>query len=125
MNSSILCRLVAAALPELRPRGMGLGADKVVMQNKNVQSKTKEEEELKLEKGTFVKVLKGKHTNYGQIEGFDDDPTRVFVKMALSGEILSLNVGVLQPVTKSEYSKNSKVLSACIRKQKKFNLCVL
>jgi hypothetical protein len=52
-------RLVAAVIPELRPKDMGLGADKVALQKKNTDSK-KEEEELKIEKGTFVKIIAGK-----------------------------------------------------------------
>ncbi|XP_033314674.1 G-patch domain and KOW motifs-containing protein-like isoform X2 [Bombus bifarius] len=104
-------KLVAAVIPELRPKGMGLGADKVALQKKNTDSK-KEEEELKIEKGTFVKIIAGKQSNnYGQIEGFDDDAGRLIIKLALGGNIISVNEFMVQPVTKSEYSKNSKVLN--------------
>lgn len=91
-----------------------MGADKALLKQ-NAQTKTKEEEDLKLAKGTFVKIITGKHANnYGQIEGFDDWAGRLIVKMALSGETLSLDEGVVQAVTKAEYAKNSKVLSAYI-----------
>lgn len=103
-------KLVSPVVPELRPKGMGLGADKVTLQKKNTDSK-KQEEELKIEKGTFVKIIAGKQSNnYGQIEGFDDDAGRLIIKLALGGNIISLNEFMVQPVTKSEYSKNSKVL---------------
>ncbi|XP_033178857.1 G-patch domain and KOW motifs-containing protein isoform X4 [Bombus impatiens] len=83
-------KLVAAVIPELRPKGMGLGADKVALQKKNTDSK-KEEEELKIEKGTFVKIIAGKQSNnYGQIEGFDDDAGRLIIKLALGGNIISI-----------------------------------
>lgn len=89
---------------------MGLGADKVTQQ-KNTDS-NKQEEELKIEKGTFVKIIAGKQSNnYGQIEGFDDDAGRFIIKLALGGSMISVNEFMVQPVTKSEYSKNSKVLS--------------
>ncbi|XP_043800097.1 G-patch domain and KOW motifs-containing protein [Apis laboriosa] len=104
-------KVVSAVIPELRPKGMGLGADKVTQQ-KNTDS-NKQEEELKIEKGTFVKIIAGKQSNnYGQIEGFDDDAGRLIIKLALGGSIISVNEFMVQPVTKSEYSKNSKVLNA-------------
>ncbi|XP_076546824.1 G-patch domain and KOW motifs-containing protein-like isoform X2 [Osmia lignaria lignaria] len=107
-------KVVSAVIPELRPKGMGLGADKVTLQKKNTDSK-KQEEELKIEKGTFVKIIAGKQSNnYGQIEGFDEDAGRLIIKLALGGNIISVNEFMVQPVTKSEYSKNSKVLTLSI-----------
>uniref|UniRef100_V9IKB6 G patch domain and KOW motifs-containing protein n=1 Tax=Apis cerana TaxID=7461 RepID=V9IKB6_APICE len=74
-------KIVSAVIPELRPKGMGLGADKVTQQ-KNTDS-NKQEEELKIEKGTFVKIIAGKQSNnYGQIEGFDDDAGRLIIKIS-------------------------------------------
>lgn len=105
-------KVVAAVVPELRPKGMGLGADKVALKKKPVDTK-KAEEELKIQKGTFVKFVAGKQTNsYGEIEGFDEDAGRLIVKMALGGNIVSVNEFVVQPVTKAEYTKNAKVLNA-------------
>ncbi|XP_043259629.1 G-patch domain and KOW motifs-containing protein-like [Colletes gigas] len=104
-------KLVAAVIPELRPKGMGLGADKVTSQ-KNSKDSKKPDEELKIEKGTFVKIIAGKQSNnYGQIEGFDDDAGRLIIKLALGGNSISVNEFMVQPVTKSEYSKNAKVLN--------------
>ncbi|XP_076664363.1 G-patch domain and KOW motifs-containing protein-like [Andrena cerasifolii] len=105
-------KLVSALTPELRPKGMGLGADKVTLQKQTTNSK-KQEEELKIEKGTFVKIIAGKQSNaYGQIEGFDDDAGRLIIKLALGGNTISVNEFMVQPVTNSEYSKNAKVLNA-------------
>ncbi|XP_012281720.1 G-patch domain and KOW motifs-containing protein [Orussus abietinus] len=105
-------KVVAATIPELRPKGMGLGADKVTLQ-KQKEVKRKDEEQLKLVKGAFVKIIAGKYNNnYGEIEGLDDDAGRLIVKLALGGNIVSLNEFMVQAVTKDEYSKNAKVLNS-------------
>lgn len=104
------CRLVATVVHEVRPAGMGLGADKIALQKQGGKVK-KEEEELKIEKGSFIKIIAGKRSNtYGQIEGFDD-AGRLIIKMALNGNTISVNECIVQAVTKAEYLKNSKVLS--------------
>lgn len=90
---------------------MGLGADKISLQKQN--GKVKQEEELRMEKGSFIKIIAGKQSNtYGQIEGFDQDAGRLIVKMTLSGNTISVNECLAQVVTKAEYMKNSKVLSS-------------
>ncbi|XP_050457565.1 G-patch domain and KOW motifs-containing protein [Cataglyphis hispanica] len=103
-------KLVTTIVPEVRPFGMGLGADKLALQKKDGKIK-KEEEELKIEKGSFIKIIVGKRSNtYGQLEGFDD-AGRLIIKMALNGDIISVNECIVQAVTKAEYLKNSKVLN--------------
>ncbi|KYQ50911.1 Omega-amidase NIT2 [Trachymyrmex zeteki] len=103
-------KLVTPVVPELRPIGMGLGADKTALQKQDGKTQ-KEEEELRIQKGSFIKIIAGKRSNaYGQIEGFDD-AGRLIVKMALNGNTISVNECIVQVVTKSEYSKNSKVLT--------------
>ncbi|XP_076646797.1 G-patch domain and KOW motifs-containing protein [Halictus rubicundus] len=105
-------KMVSVAIPELRPKGMGLGADKAALQ-KEIKDTKKQEEDLKIEKGTFVKIIAGKQSNnYGQIEGFDDDAGRLIIKLAIGGNTISVSEFMVQPVTKSEYSKNAKVLNA-------------
>lgn len=81
------------------------------------KTKTKEEKKLKLECGGYVKILDGmyKH-NYGKVEGFDHDLSRIIVKLELTGYSESLPEGVVEPVTKNEYDKNSKVLSKYLQK---------
>ncbi|KMQ97065.1 nitrilase 1-like protein [Lasius niger] len=104
-------KLVATVVHEVRPAGMGLGADKIALQKQSGKVK-KEEEELKIEKGSFIKIIAGKRSNtYGQIEGFDD-AGRLIIKMALNGNTISVNECIVQAVTKAEYLKNSKVLNA-------------
>ncbi|XP_018376053.1 PREDICTED: nitrilase homolog 2 isoform X2 [Trachymyrmex cornetzi] len=103
-------KLVIPIVPELRPIGMGLGADKKALQKQDGKTQ-KEEEELRIQKGSFIKIIAGKRSNaYGQIEGFDD-AGRLIVKMALNGNTISVNECIVQVVTKPEYSKNSKVLT--------------
>lgn len=104
-------KLVTTVVHEVRPAGMGLGADKIALQRQGGKVK-KEEEEIKIEKGSFVKIIAGKRSNtYGQIEGFDD-AGRLILKMALNGNTISVNECIVQAVTKAEYQKNSKVLNA-------------
>lgn len=98
----------------LRPKGMGLGADKYLKMNdfKYTKPKTKEEEELKLIVGAYVKILAGKYNHYyGQLEGFDEDAGRIIVKLGLTGNSVSLIASIVVPVTRTEYNKNAKVLN--------------
>lgn len=104
-----LCRVVVPIEPELRPRILGVG--KLAMQKPNGQTK-QEEKELQMDCGSCVKIIAGKRSNtYGQIEGFDQQAGRIFVKMALDGDVVSVDENLIQTVTKAEYAKNSKVLS--------------
>lgn len=104
-------------MKDLRPRRMGLGINEAMLQKQIRQPKTKEELELKLERGCYVKVTSGKYSNnYGQVESFDDDdPGRLIVKLALENKYVTLKEHLIEPVTKDNYTQNSKVLS-------KFNL---
>lgn len=104
-----LCRVVLPIEPELRPRI--LGVNKLAVQKPNGQTK-QEEKELQIDCGSCVKIIAGKRSNaYGQIEGFDQQAGRIFVKMALDGDVVSVDENLVQTVTKAEYAKNSKVLS--------------
>lgn len=98
-----------AKLPELRPKGLGLGANKLV---KTEIVKDKDGKELKLSVGAFGKIIAGSYKgNYCQVQGWDDNSGRIIVKAALKGEILTLNELFVIPVTKEEYSKGSKVIN--------------
>lgn len=91
---------------------MGLGADKLVVQSLKGKANKKEGEQLKLVTGACVKVTAGKHNgSYGKIVGFDEEAARLFLKLELSSEVLSVNECFVQPVTTVEYSQNSRVLS--------------
>ncbi|XP_063383131.1 G-patch domain and KOW motifs-containing protein [Cydia fagiglandana] len=100
--------------PELRPKGLGLGADKVIKENqkKNV-SKDKKDEELSIVKNAFVKITTGKYSGlYGKVVSLDEDNGRVMVDITIKKETVSLSEFMMQPVSKSEYDKQSKVINA-------------
>ncbi|XP_063367909.1 G-patch domain and KOW motifs-containing protein [Cydia amplana] len=101
-------------LPELRPKGLGLGADKVIKENqkKNV-SKDKKDEELSIVKNSFVKITTGKYSGfYGKVVSLDEDNGRVMVDITIKKETVSLSEFMMQPVSKSEYDKQAKVINA-------------
>lgn len=94
--------------PKLRPKGLGLGADKVVAKP------AEGDEELTIAVKSYVKFVSGHNFGkYGQVEAVDGDTNRVVVKLALGGEIVSVSELILTPVTKKDYEKNSKIISLC------------
>lgn len=98
--------------PELRPKGMGLGADKVVKKAKLLVAPAANES-LEIKKNAYVRILGGKFKDlYGQIEGLDDHACRVIVKLALGGSKEAFNEFMVQPVSKKEYQEYGKVISA-------------
>lgn len=110
-------QIIKASLPELRPKGMGLGADKLI---KTVQKKLNSEEELKLNKGSYLQFILGRlDGQYGQVTGFDEGASRVVVKMARTGEMEKVSENTFRLVTKSDYDKNSKVIN--IREYKEYH----
>lgn len=97
--------------PELRPKGMGLGADKVVKKQKLLVAPAANET-LEIKKNAYVRILGGKHKDlYGQIEGLDDHACRVIVRMALGGSKEAFNEFMVQPVSKKEFQEYGKVIS--------------
>lgn len=63
-------RLVPVTAPVVRPKGMGLGADKMLLAaaKKAANTSTKHEEELKMIKGAYVKVTAGmQKDHYAQV----------------------------------------------------------
>ncbi|CRK94160.1 CLUMA_CG007679, isoform A, partial [Clunio marinus] len=98
--------------PVLRPKGMGLGADKVV-KKQPLLVQPNQSETLEIKKNACVKILAGKHKNfYGTIEGFDDGGGRVIVKLAIGGLKFTINEFMLQPVAKQEFAKYGKILNS-------------
>lgn len=96
---------------ELRPKGMGLGADKVVKKAKLLVAPAPNET-LEIKKNAYVKIIGGKSKDlYGQIEGLDDHACRVIVRLALGGNRETLNEFMVQPVPKQEYLQYGKVIS--------------
>uniref|UniRef100_A0A1B0GLJ1 KOW domain-containing protein n=2 Tax=Lutzomyia longipalpis TaxID=7200 RepID=A0A1B0GLJ1_LUTLO len=95
-----------------RPKGLGLGADKVVKSTKpQSSSSATNQEDLKVKKGAFVKILGGKFANkYGQVEGIDEETGRINVKLALGGRE-SISEYLVEAVTEKEYQQNRKVIN--------------
>ncbi|KAL4113973.1 hypothetical protein QTP88_017517 [Uroleucon formosanum] len=102
-------QIIAANLPEIRSKGMGLGADKLI---KSVQKTQSAEEELKLKQGSFVQFIFGKlNGQYGQVCGFDELSSRVIVKISRTGELENVSENLFNLVTKSDYDKNCNVIN--------------
>lgn len=109
---------VAPVEPEIRPRGLGLGANKLVNTSK-LHATDKEGKELQLVKGAYGKIIAGGHRGlYCKVEGFDDHNCRIIVKTVPTNEILSLNEFLVAPVTKEEYTVGIKVISEYRRNKK-------
>lgn len=97
--------------PFVRPKGMGLGADKAI-KAKPLLVAPEHNEVLEIKKNAYVRVLAGKNKDlYAQVEGLDDHAGRVIVKMALGGTKESFNEFLLQPVSKKEFQQYGKVIS--------------
>lgn len=98
--------------PELRAKGMGLGADKLVKPKKLLVAPASNET-LEIKKNACVRILAGKFKDlYGIIEGLDEDAGRVVVKLALGRAREALNEFMVQPVSKQEYSQYGKVINS-------------
>lgn len=56
-------------VPNIRPKGMGLGADKMILkQGQSQETAKKGSEELKIIKGAYVRVISGRHKNkFGKV----------------------------------------------------------
>jgi hypothetical protein len=97
----------------VRPRGMGLGAG-ILMKNPENPSKSStstNQPDLKMKKGSKVKILAGQHKDsYGTVEAFEEC-ARVTVKLAIGGIKISINEYLASLVTQSEFDQKSKVLN--------------
>ncbi|KAM3965606.1 G-patch domain and KOW motifs-containing protein [Aphomia sociella] len=99
--------------PQLRPKGLGLGADKVIADNQKKKSSKDKEEDLSIVKNSYVKITSGKNSGcYGKVVSLDEDNGRVMVDIPIKKETVSLSEFMMQAVTKSEYDKESKVINA-------------
>ncbi|XP_030373530.1 G-patch domain and KOW motifs-containing protein [Scaptodrosophila lebanonensis] len=104
--------LPADDAPFLRPKGMGLGADKALKSAKTLLVQPETNEVLEIKKKAFVRILGGKQKDqYGQIEGFDDHAGRVIVKMAIGGAQETFNEFLCQPVSKKEFAQYGKCIN--------------
>lgn len=84
----------------------------MISTSKPSQSTDKDGKELQLVKGAFVVIIAGNHKgHYCQVQGLDDENSRVIVKTAITNEVLNLNEFLIVPVTNEEYAKASKIIS--------------
>ncbi|XP_013114773.2 G-patch domain and KOW motifs-containing protein [Stomoxys calcitrans] len=98
-------------MPSVRPKGMGLGADKA-LKAKPLLVAPESNEVLEIKRNAYVRILGGKHKDlYGQIEGFDDHAGRVIVKMAIGGAKEAFNEFLCQPVARKEYAQYGKCIN--------------
>lgn len=87
-------------LIKLRPKGLGLGAEKII---KKIE-KSANNNKIKIKSN--IKLLAGKYEGlYGKAEGFDESG-RVKVKLADSGLKISINEFLCNVVSSEEYEKN-------------------
>ncbi|XP_066471292.1 G-patch domain and KOW motifs-containing protein [Tiliqua scincoides] len=107
----------------LRPKGLGLGADRSAVQDLETsgprrppkpgqESSKGKDEPLGLVTGGAVFIEAGPHKElYGKIEGVDADNARVMVKLAIGNKIVTVSQYGVRPVTQKEYNKLAKDLS--------------
>ncbi|XP_072102503.1 G-patch domain and KOW motifs-containing protein [Mobula birostris] len=106
---------------QLRPKGLGLGADRSVARDLEPSRPTRppkpgeerpEEEPQGPALGRKVQIRQGPHRDlYGQIEGLDPDNARVVVRLALGNEVVTVSQYGLNYVSAGEYQRYSRDLS--------------
>jgi G patch domain and KOW motifs-containing protein len=99
-------RTSALVEPELRPKGLGLGAGPSKKHRFEADDPKASEESLKFVKGAYLQILNGKHTDeYGQLIGFDDGMNRILVKLTDSHNTISVLQHSARLIHKKEYLK--------------------
>ncbi|CAH8580002.1 unnamed protein product [Heterobilharzia americana] len=97
-------------LPQ-RPKGLGLGADPMALQNAKHDSLKAKTEQLSWVTGARCQVIFGKNKGlYGTLEGLDGDTGRVIVRLKISKEAIT----VLQHTVRLVSSKEYALYSNCI-----------
>uniref|UniRef100_A0A2M4BP20 Putative juvenile hormone-inducible protein n=1 Tax=Anopheles marajoara TaxID=58244 RepID=A0A2M4BP20_9DIPT len=100
--------------PVMRPKGLGLGADRSKL-SKALNAPLvppASGEVLVMKIGAQVKVLAGKHQDrYGTVESIDEETSRAMVKFTLGGIKDWVNEYMILVVSREEYNKYSKVLN--------------
>ena len=108
---------------ETRPRGLGLGADRKVLEKINQLKRNlkkagiNESDDLCMEKGACVLIEKGPHADmYGTIESIDEDVSRLTVALAIGGtnrkkEVISISQYYVKLVTETHFLKYSKYVN--------------
>lgn len=94
----------------VRARGLGLGADKLIKRPEPAKS-SDGSSELVIKRNARVKILAGKHKDsYGILESFEN-ANRVTVKLAINSIRISINESIICAVTEREYSDKGKVMN--------------
>ncbi|KAG8228406.1 hypothetical protein J437_LFUL003879 [Ladona fulva] len=99
----------------MRPKGLGLGADKMAVSNpvSYCSTSSADKEGLSLANGAPTQVVAGAQKGmYGKIVSHNEDTGRCIIKLEIGGSTVSVNENFLKPVTKEEYSQNARVLNA-------------
>ncbi|KAM3909908.1 G-patch domain and KOW motifs-containing protein-like [Leptodactylus fuscus] len=105
---------------KLRPKGLGLGADRSAINDLEPQKPRKplkpgdkpEEEAKGLGTGSTVLIQSGAHKElYGKVEGLDADNCRAMVKLAIGGKVVTVSQFAIRLVNSAEYNKYAKDLS--------------
>ncbi|XP_071441237.1 G-patch domain and KOW motifs-containing protein-like [Hetaerina americana] len=109
-------RVVPPSAPQLRPKGLGLGADRATPSaNKPLGSGRQgaEGEEANLTIGCGVQIVAGGHGGlYGKVVSHNEDTGRCIVKLEIGGSSVSVNENLVKTVGKEEYANNCRVLNA-------------
>ena len=95
--------------PQVRPKGLGLGATRP---NANQKVVKEGDEKLVLKKGAYVRIESGaKKGLYGEVEGLDEENGRVIIKLVVSKDITSVSENAIVLVTKNEFKDRGKVVN--------------
>jgi len=107
-------RVVEMREPEVRPRGLGLGAERP-QSNKDVLPPSKSKEEVKvltIKIGAYAVITRGSNKGlYGQIASYDEDNNRVIMKLAIGSQMAAVSKFYIDLVDSEEYKKKSKILN--------------
>jgi len=95
----------------IRPKGLGLGADKTAAER--LAKAVVDEESKPLSKGSYVKIETGTNRGlYGKIEGRDEDTARLMIQLAIGGKIVNVTQYSVIPISAKEYKEKAKVLNS-------------
>lgn len=111
------CKIVKPVEPLLRPKGLGLGADRSLTQQSvnlaqsSLDKNTDNEEILSMKKGTHCIFVLGKYNGQcGTIAGVDEDNARIVITLAIGGDIVTVSQFSIKLISTQEFNKISKYI---------------
>lgn len=117
-SSFLSFRHIEIVEPQLRPKGLGLGATISTQVQNGIQNSSgpasgkDKKEELLFKIGAGACIQRGADKGmYGRVEAFDEDNNRVVIKLAINGKMSTVSKFHIVLVTESDYKGKSKVLS--------------